>query len=77
MIPKGGTFISAGVPSILQCHLLQPNHFSSLKELEHVILDFIIRYDQTAKPLKWSYTAEQLEHKLAPRLRRDGELASA
>jgi len=63
--------------SILQRQLLQPNHFSSLKELEQAILDFIIRYNQTAKPLKWSYTAEQLEHKLAPRLRRDGKSASA
>jgi len=51
--------------SILQRQLLQPNHFSSLKELEHAIEDFITRYNQTAKPLKWSYTAQQLEHKLA------------
>ena len=54
--------------SILQRQLLQPNHFESQNQLEHAILDFIARYDQTAKPLKWSYTVEQLEHKLAPRL---------
>jgi len=62
--------------SILQRQLLQPSHFSSLKELEQAIEDFIIRYNQTAKPLKWSYTAEQLEQKLAPRLRQEGKLAS-
>ena len=54
--------------SLLQCKLLQPNHFTSLDELEQAILAFIARYNQTAKPLKWSYTVEQLEHKLATRL---------
>jgi transposase len=54
--------------SILQRDLLQPNHFTSLHALERAILDFIAHYNRTAKPLKWSYTVEQLEHKLAPRL---------
>ncbi len=57
--------------SVLQRKLLQPNHFCSLDELEQAILDFIPHYNQTAKPLTWSYTVEQLEHKLAPRLLRD------
>jgi transposase len=55
--------------SVLQRKLLQPNHFRSLDELQQAILDFIAHYNQTAKPLQWSYTVEQLEHKLAPRLR--------
>ena len=55
--------------SLLQRKLLQPNHFCSLDELEQAIHDFITRSNQTAKPLKWSYTVEQLEHKLATRLR--------
>lgn len=63
--------------SIVQRQLLQPNHFEGLKELENALLDFISRYNQTAKPLKWSYTVEQLEHKLAPRLTREGKSASA
>jgi hypothetical protein len=57
--------------SLLQRKLLQPNHFSSLDELEQAIEDFIAPDNQTAKPLKWSSTVEQLEHKLATRLRRD------
>src|SRR5467141_487155 len=57
--------------SLLQRKLLQPNHFCSLDELEQTIQDFIAHYNQTAKPLKWSYTVEQLEHKLAPRLLQD------
>ncbi len=51
--------------SLLQRKLLQPNHFANTDELQQAILDFIVRYNQTAKPLKWSYTIEKLEHKLA------------
>jgi hypothetical protein len=54
--------------SLLQRKLLQPKHFGSLDELERAILDFIVRYNQAAKPLTWSYTAEKLEHKLATNL---------
>ncbi len=54
-----------------QRKLLHPNHFSSLDDLEQTIQDFIPHYNQTAKPLKWSSTVEQLEHKLATRLIRD------
>ena len=54
--------------SLLQRKLLQPNHFHSLDELEQAILDFIVHYNQTAKPLKWSYTVEQLEQKLGMHL---------
>jgi hypothetical protein len=61
--------------SILQRKLLQPNHFASLAELRSAILDFIARYDQAAEPLKWSYTVEKLEHKLASRLRQNIQLA--
>jgi hypothetical protein len=59
---------------VLQRKLLQPNHFLSLDELEQTILDFILHYNQTAAPLKWSYTVEQLEQKLAPRLIPEMEL---
>jgi transposase len=54
--------------SLLQRKLLQPNHFTSTGELQQAILDFIAHYNQTAKPLKWSYTVEQLEHKLGTNL---------
>jgi len=54
--------------SLLQRKLLQPNHFPSRDELEQAISNFMTHYNQAAKPLKWSYTVEQLEHKLEPRL---------
>ena len=62
--------------SLLQRKLLQPKNFTSLNELEQAIQDFIGYYNQTAKPLKWSYTLEKLEHKLASRLLQDVKLAA-
>jgi transposase len=50
--------------SILQRKRLQPNHFRCPDELERSILDFLTWYNQTAKPIKWTYTVEKLEHKL-------------
>jgi hypothetical protein len=50
--------------SLLQRKLLQPNHFPSTTALERAIATFISYYNQTAKPIKWTYTVEKLEHKL-------------
>jgi hypothetical protein len=50
--------------SILQRKLLEPNHFTSTEALEQAIADFIAYYNQTAKPIKWTYTVEKLERKL-------------
>lgn len=57
--------------SILQRKLLRPNHFTSTAELDRALLTFIQRYNKTAKPIKWSYTTDKLEHKLLPRLGTD------
>jgi hypothetical protein len=54
--------------SILQRKLLEPNHFSSTETLEQAIADFISYSNQTAKPIKWTYTVEQLERKLGSHL---------
>ncbi len=50
--------------SVLQRKLLQPNHFNTTTDLEQAIADFITYYNQTAKPIKWSYTVDKLERKL-------------
>jgi len=55
--------------SLLQRKLLQPNHFTNLNKLEQAIQDFILHYNQNAKPLKWFYTVEQLERKLGTKSR--------
>ena len=50
--------------SILQRKLLQPNHFERLAILKSDIMNFIAYHNQTAKPIRWSYTIEKLEQKL-------------
>lgn len=50
--------------SLLQRKQLQPNHFPSASALETSLMEFIAYYNRSAKPLKWTYTTEKLEHKL-------------
>jgi transposase len=50
--------------SILQRKLLTPNHFASRGALTEAILAFIAYRNETAKPIQWTYTFEQLEKKL-------------
>ncbi|MCC5645259.1 hypothetical protein LC607_20400 [Nostoc sp. CHAB 5824] len=42
--------------SILQHKLLTPNDFPDLKTLQQRITDFIVRHNDSAQPIKWSYT---------------------
>jgi transposase len=55
--------------SILQRKLLQPSHFTSTEDLERAIDAFIKHTNQTAKPLRWTYTVAKLEQKLGAHLR--------
>jgi transposase len=50
--------------SVLQRKHLQPNHFPTTTALETSLLEFISYYNQTAKPINWTYTTEKLEQKL-------------
>jgi hypothetical protein len=50
--------------SLLQRKCLQPNHFVSTHALETALNEYIAYYNQTAKPIKWTYTVEKLEQKL-------------
>jgi DDE superfamily endonuclease len=50
--------------SVLQRKHLQPNHFSTATALETSLMEFIASYNQSAKPIKWTYTSEKLAHKL-------------
>lgn len=54
--------------SVLQRKHLQPNHFVSTTALETSLSDYIASYNQTAKPINWTYTVEKLEHKLGKHL---------
>jgi transposase len=53
---------------VLQRKHLQPNHFVSTTALETSLSDYIASYNQTAKPINWTYTVEKLEHKLGKHL---------
>lgn len=47
---------------------LQPNHFVTTTALETALTDYIAYYNQTAKPINWTYTPEKLEQKLGKHL---------
>jgi len=54
--------------SLLQRKCLQPNHFASTLALETALTEYIAYYNQTAKPINWTYTVEKLEQKLGKHL---------
>jgi transposase len=46
--------------SIIQKKVLSPNDFASLDELARTLLAFVDRYNQTARPFNWKFTAADL-----------------
>jgi len=54
--------------SRLQRKHLQPNHFPSTHALETSLRAYIAYYNQTAKPINWTYTVEKLEQKVGAHL---------
>jgi hypothetical protein len=51
--------------SIVQRKVLTPNDFKSLNELEHRLLAFQRRYEETASPFQWTFTRKDLATLLA------------
>jgi len=51
--------------SIIQRKVLTPNNFASTEQLAATLLAFIDRYNTTATPFQWKYTAADLERHLA------------
>src|SRR6266568_3754130 len=47
--------------SVIQKKVVSPNDFPSLKKLSETLLAFVGRYNQTAKPFSWKYTADDLK----------------
>jgi len=54
--------------SVLQRKHLQPNHFVTTHALETSLSEYLASYNQTAKPINWTYTVEKLEQKLGAHL---------
>jgi hypothetical protein len=48
------------VLSIIQKKVISPNDFTSTAQLATTLLAFIGRYNQTAQPFNWKYTAADL-----------------
>jgi transposase len=46
--------------SVIQKKVVSPNDFSSLEKLSGTLLAFIERYNRTARPFNWKYTADDL-----------------
>jgi transposase len=46
--------------SVIQKKVVTPNDFASLEELSATLLAFISRYNQTARPFHWTFTASDL-----------------
>lgn len=46
--------------SVIQKKVVSPNNFPSLETLSETLLAFIARYNQTAGPFSWKYTAGDL-----------------
>ena len=46
--------------SIIQKKVVSPNDFAGLDELSRTLLAFIDRYNQTARPFNWKFTASDL-----------------
>jgi transposase len=71
--------------SVIQKKVVSPNNFSSTEELAGTLLAFIDRYNRTAKPFNWKYTAGDLrdllrridEHEKQDAVRQSGLTAAA
>jgi len=55
--------------SVIQKKVVTPNDFASLGELTATLLGFVARYNQTARPFSWKFTAADL-HDLMDRISR-------
>ncbi|MGH3199763.1 MAG: IS630 family transposase [Streptosporangiaceae bacterium] len=71
--------------SVIQKKVVSPNDFPSLKKLSETLLAFVGRYNQTAEPFNWKYTAGDLkdllrrisEHEKQDTTRQSGLAAAA
>jgi hypothetical protein len=47
--------------SVIQKKVVSPDNFPSLEQLSATLLAFVDRYNQTARPFSWKYTADDLK----------------
>ena len=66
--------------SIIQKKVVTPNDFASTTELSQTLLAFVDRYNQTARPFNWKFTADDLTallHRINERQQQQGTTPSA
>ncbi len=71
--------------SVIQKKVVSPNDFPSLEKLSETLLAFVDRYNQTAEPFNWKYTAADLkdllrrisEHEEQDTMHQSGLMAAA
>ena len=71
--------------SVIQKKVVSPNNFRSTEELSETLLAFIDRYNRTARPFSWKYTADDLrdllrridEHEKQDAMQQSGLTAAA
>jgi transposase len=47
--------------SVIQKKVVSPNNFPSLEKLSETLIAFVDRYNRTAEPFSWKYTADDLK----------------
>ncbi len=69
---------------MIQKKVISPNDFASTQQLSETLLAFTSRYNQTAKPFNWKFTAADLTallHRIGehqqPAVTHQAELATA
>jgi len=62
--------------SVIQKKVVTPNDFDSLEQLSATLLGFVDRYNQTARPFSWKFTASDL-HDLMDRISRHDQQDNA
>jgi len=63
--------------SIIQRKVLTPNDFADLAAVEERLLAYEALYNRTARPFAWTFTRDDLEHRLAHLALTEASLAAA
>jgi hypothetical protein len=60
--------------SVIQKKAVSPNDFPSLEKLSETLFAFVARYNKTARPFSWKYTADDLKdllHRISEHKKKD------
>jgi hypothetical protein len=58
--PVHASWLNQAFFSVIQKKVVSPNDFPSLEQLSATLLAFVDRYNETARPFNWKFTAADL-----------------